>query len=131
MAKKISLIELLGGNLLSKTAATGELLVKVNKKNIFLEQETNGFFRITILSDLECRWNWHTSCSCGRSEAGNYAFGRREISNTIKLVPCIETLVTAYATLSLEEFMSIIEQLGEKEIIAELEKIAVLHGNRN
>lgn len=129
MAKAINVIQLPGGILLSKTALAGELMARINKKNVFLAEDSeSGYSWITILPDVECHWDWSNGNVNVRSQTGNSAFLRQGDGNRIKLAPCIDSLVKASATMSPEKFIPTIEQLGEKEIIQELTRLVILYG---
>lgn len=120
MATPIKLIELSNGTLLSKPVWAGELLVNINKKNIFLEKREDELFWIIVLPDMECRKGWFNG-----STTHNNAFHRRAEGRIASLSPALAALVTCSAAAEPEEFLPKIEQLGEEKIIAELEKLAV------
>lgn len=131
MVKVARVLQLSNGIILSKTASTGELLVRVNKKNIFFtetfpeENEDDGNFWITIMPDKECYWDWFSGNVNGMSQTANNAFYRRGYGGVERLAPCIRDLIKKPTTILLEEFIPTIEQLDEAKIVGELEKIAV------
>ncbi|MDP3057496.1 MAG: hypothetical protein Q8N37_03185 [bacterium] len=129
MAKAINVIQLPGGILLSKTASVGELLARINKKNVFLAKDGESEYSwITILPDAECHWDWSNGNVKVRSQTGNSAFLRQGDGNRINLATCLDGLVKTSATVSPEKFIPTIEQLGEKEIIQELTRLVILYG---
>lgn len=118
MIKVLKLLELSNGALINKTVCVGELLIRINSKNILIRKREDKYFWMMVLPDEKCRLNW---LSGGYTAAG--LAQARARGNIVALDPGIKYLILHPATRDPRQFIDVIEEIGEDQIIAELENM--------